>query len=420
VARGKITTLVDDAVSRLNQIVQGVDLSRRGNMNEKKLLAFDGVLLRLELLGRIADLGAALDNTGRKGGNAPIDALLAAVGRGVPTPGLPPRADRLEDSVALHAARTVGVYFMWKVRAMQRQLAASGVAAPSSAVRELSGRKQRFVAALTRALGARPAAEELRLALAGALVDHYVAFASLVHVKPPPLARPEGSSAADADEAARRAREHLVLVAEVPRDTQTLLLGVLSAAERALARRTKKALAEAEEDGGDHTDDEPEEDEPEDDADAAADEDASSESKLAASLVAEQRLCELAGKLVLGVWADVLDGRKEGRRSGGVGAVRRRLGRNRTRLGANFKAVVDALQRGAPHGVKATPAPSGGPKMTSAVPAGKKTAAKRKAPVEDDEESEQGEEDASEGGEEPEESPEREAPDMDLDSILGD
>ena len=300
-------------------------------------------------------------------------------------------------------------------------LAATGVAAPAAAVRELAARKERFTAALTRILGSRPAAEELRLVLAGALVDHYVAFASLVHVKPPPLARPEGSSAGEADEAVRRAREHLVLVAEVPRDTQAQLLGVLSAAERALARRTKRALAGAEEDGGDRTDDEPEEDEPEDDADAAAAEESSSENRLAAALVAEQRLCELAGKLVLGVWADVLDGRKEGKRSGSVGAVRRRLGRNRTRLGANFKAVVDALQRGAPHGVKAAAAPA--PKMTSAVAAGvgKKAPAKRKAPAEDDEdESEHGEEDASEGGGEREESVEREAPDMDLDSILGD
>jgi cohesin complex subunit SA-1/2 len=415
VAQGKIASLLEDAVTRLNQIVHGVDLGRRGNMNEKKLTAFDGVVLRLELLGRIADLGDALDTAGRKkSGTAPIDSLLAAVGRSVPAPDMPPRANRLEDSVALHAARAVGVYFMWKVRAMQRQLAATGIAAPAAAVRELAARKQRFVGALTRALGARPAAEELRLVLAGALVDHYVAFASLVHVKPaPPPQQAEGAEAAD--EAARRGREHLVLVAEVPRDTQTLLLGVLSAAERALARRTKRALADADEDGGDHTDDEPEEDEPEDSDDGAAAADQSPETRLAATLVAEQRLCELAGKLVLGVWADVLDGRKEGRRVGGAGAVRRRLGRNRTRLGANFKAIVDALQRGAPHGVKTATAAA--PKTAAGT--GKKAPARRRAAVEDEDESEQGDEDADEGAEELEEA-EREALDMDLDSILGD
>jgi cohesin complex subunit SA-1/2 len=418
IARSKITSLVDDAVVRLNQLAQGVDLTSRGNMVEKKLIAFDGVVLRLELLGRIADLGQALESAagqGRKKGGAtaaPIDALIATVSRGIPVSDMPPRADRLEDSVALHSARAVGVYFVWKVRTMQKQLAATGVAAPAPAVRELAARKQRFTQAVTRILGSRRAAEELRLVLAGALVDHYVAFASLVHVKPPP--QPEGSSAGEADEAARRGREHLVLVAEVPRDAQALLLGALSAAERTLARRTNRTLGGAE-DEADNTDDEPE-DEPEDDYQGGRDvaDQQSGEGRLAAALVAEQRLCELAGKLVLGVWADVLDGRKEGRRAGGAGAVRRRLGRNRTRLGANFKAVVDALQRGAPHGVRAPAAKA----TAAAAMAAKKAPAKRKAPVEEEEESEREADEAEE--EEREDSAEREALDMDLDSILGD
>jgi cohesin complex subunit SA-1/2 len=409
IAHSKIASLVEDAVLRLNHLSQGVELARRGNLDEEQLVALDGVILRLEMIGRIEDIGDAFESTRgqlRRKSNtigAPIDVLLSIVSRGVPVSGLDPGVESLEDSVTLHAVRAIGFYFMWKIRAFQKQLKATGMA-PTSSLQALAGRKKRFVTAITDILVARSAAEEFRLVLAGALVDHYITFASLVHVK---LSR---SVSRDTDEP--KDRDYLGLVSEVPKETQMVLLNVLSAAEKAFARRTKRTLSDPEEDEP-ATDDEPEDDEEEAEGeglDAAT----SAESRLAVVLVAEQRLCELAGKLVLGIWADVLDGRREGK----DGAVRKRLNRNRGRLGANFKAVVDALERGAPHGVKsvAKPVPSRQPVQKSV------------APVEDreseDENVEDGEEDNAEaGGEEhADESPEREDMDVDkeLDSILGD
>ena len=67
-------------------------------------------------------------------------------------------------------------------------------------------------------------------------------------------------------------------------------------------------------------------------------------------LVAEQRLCELGGKLVMGILAGVVDGADVARLphedDDAPGAMRKRLERNKARLGQNFKQVVEFLDVG--------------------------------------------------------------------------
>ena len=132
--------------------------------------------------------------------------------------------------------------------------------------------------------------------------------------------------------------------------------------------------------------------------------------KLAADLVADQRLCDLASGLVLGIWAAILDGKTE---TGGNNMVRKRLRRNRAKLGHNYKSCIEALDKGGPLAAKG----------------GKKPAPKRihvdrgKITVESDEEGEEqadgGEDEAAE--EEPrEDSPENVEEERPVDNLLGD
>merc|ERR1711964_431872 len=87
----------------------------------------------------------------------------------------------------------------------------------------------------------------------------------------------------------------------------------------------KKKLAEPSDD------EEPEEldEEPEDDADSE---------RQAETLSAEKELCELTGKLVLAILAQVIDASGPHK-----GKLRSRLQRNRQRLGPNFKDVIAYL-----------------------------------------------------------------------------
>jgi cohesin complex subunit SA-1/2 len=352
VAQNHLHALAEDSSRKLSILAKGQDLSVRGDLDDDTLDILEGAAIRLEMLGRIEDICDLLEtppSEPRKRVStlpAPVDILLMILNRGLVDDSSDPGGR--EDEIVLHAARALGFYFMWKVRALQNQIRTSGRVSPTT-ITSLSSRKEDFIATVTSVLQQRSGADDLRVFLAGALIDLHVGFASLVRVKPPTKRATEDAAAPPED------RRYLALVTEIPKVTQTAFLQILSACERAFAKRTKRSLErnpeeqKPQDDNAEPaTDDEPEED---DDQDDDQDDDmdlddpnASADSKLAATLFSEQRLCEFAGKLVLGIWADVVDGKSE---VGSSKMVRRRLKRNRTRLGPNFKGIVDALEKGA-------------------------------------------------------------------------
>jgi cohesin complex subunit SA-1/2 len=367
IAAGKVTSLAEDAIDKISILAKGRDLSKRGNLNDTMLAVLDGTVLRLEKLGRIEDICDLLETKTPfpKKKNAapqpaPVDALLTLLDRGIPTEDdADPVISAQEDSVTLHTTRALGFYFLWKVLALRKQVVTTPVL-PLSTLETLAERKERFIDAITKILRIRTGAEEIRLVLTGALIDLHVAFASLLNVKPAKRRQTAASASAEPGDLDSGEPSYEALATEVPKKTQTLLLHILSAAEKSFAKRSKYSLKIPAEDQDEAaapaTDEEPEADS---DAELADDEDIDSEAgpgtsadpevRLAARLGAEQRLCEFAGKLVLGIWAGVIDGKAEG--GGGSDksrAVSKRLKRNRARLGANFKAVVDALERGGP------------------------------------------------------------------------
>jgi cohesin complex subunit SA-1/2 len=276
---------------------------------------------------------------------------------------------------------------MWKVRAVGKLVSSAGLIPPST-LQALQKRKEKFAQVITDILSSRTSAEEIRLVLAPVLIDLFVAFAGLVHIKPAkrPTRKSNTNSEQDGEEEdSSKSRAHLVLVSEIPKATQALLLQILSSAEKAYAKRTKRTLEDADETEEPGIDDEPEDSDDDDEPMEDVDDDAGKEAKLAADLVAEQRLCDFASGLVLGIWAAVLDGKQEG----GKDMVRKRLRRNRAKLGPNFKACIEALDRGGPlAGGKAA-----AKKATAATK--KKAAVSKAIIVESDEEED---EDQADGG----------------------
>jgi cohesin complex subunit SA-1/2 len=338
-AQAQITGLIEDSIDKLVAVAKVRKLNARGNLDEDRLEILLGAVLRLEMLGSIEDITTLLETVPlepRKKTSslaAPVDMLLSVLGRGVVEEDSQDTSFAIvEDNLVIRAAKALSFYFLWKIQTITKLVTSSG-AVPSTIIQHVQKRKAHFIEALSDTLSSRSGAEEIRLSLAVTLIDLHVAFAGLVHLKP----------AKRGDEDTAPARPWLTLVAEIPKDMQLLLLQILSSAEKSFAKRTKRQLEEADQEEEPGIEDEPEDDESEDEEMPDADDENAKAAKLAGDLVAEQRLCDLASSLVLGLWAAVLDGRKE---MAGKEVVRKRLRRNKAKLGHNFKACIDKLEKG--------------------------------------------------------------------------
>jgi cohesin complex subunit SA-1/2 len=144
--------------------------------------------------------------------------------------------------------------------------------------------------------------------------------------------------------------EYVVLQAqdlsqEIVPSTQATISRFHDLAERTLAKKLKKDINSAVDDDAPlesaqdikdlPSDDEEDEDEQDDDE---VDEAAATE-RLRATILAEQRLCELTGKIVLAIIGRVLDTSGSQR-----GKFKQKLLKNKSRLGNNYKEVVAFLE----------------------------------------------------------------------------
>jgi cohesin complex subunit SA-1/2 len=232
---------------------------------------------------------------------------------------------------------------MWKVQNFRVIISSKGTV-PNNQVLPLADYRDRFLDSLTIVLRSRAGADDMRLSLANAYLDAFVTFSTLVHAKP---ARSAASQTQKRTQNGDDGNSYLTLSQEVPRKVQGLLLQILAAAEKAFAKRSKHKLEE--EDVGEEPIDPDAEPHSDSDDEDAAMADADKEQKLALTLLAEQKLCAFAGRIVLGLWAGVLDGKTEGAKDeDDTPLVEMRLKRNHKRLGPNFKAVIDQFEANRP------------------------------------------------------------------------
>lgn len=408
VTDGKVQALWQDTTNALYALVRGKDITQRGNLNPNILTGLSNTVLRLSNLAGISDCvevyeaaptpasaGRSKKAKSQKAADEPeppaVDVLIEILHRGIPTKDVPPETDVLEDALVSNATKAVLFYFLWKIKAWQGLISSNGTIAYSD-VEAMAAREDSFIGRLTQIMKKRKGADEVRLTAAGALLDLHCAFVTLRQ------ARRNKNQATQADD------DWTALVMEVDVDTQVILRDVLAAAERGFAKKSKHKL----EDGVDEEDEPLSDDEdPQSDEDGADDEEdgARTEEKMQSVLLAEQRLCELASKLVMGILAGVVDGKDVPRFAheddDAPGPMRKRLERNKAKLGQNFKQVVEFLNEEKKQGAKASRAAKAAKakakgKVEQAKKAKKAQAAKSKEIVEmeDDEDEEMEDEDA--------------------------
>lgn len=330
----KLSLLWENAINALHNFEQSCELSVRGNMTEAPLRELSTVLMKLSKLASVSDCVDAMEAKPKStdSGSSTIQLLSLIVHRGKYEP-QDDEIDELEDEVVTFAIKASQFYFMWKTRALARLLV-SGTSLSDADLDELSLLRQSYRRHLIETFSSRAAIDELRLFSTGSLCDLHLTFAT--------LRSPIENFIPASDAAADRAEKLKVLLQDIEPGLVHELMSIFDSAERQYAKKIKKdkTLNEPAEDE-DPLDDEDlddDEDGEDDDDDDDEDNEDSPESRHAAELKAERAFCELTAKYVLTITAHLIDNR------GSMATkLRRRLLRNETKLGHNFKEVVAYL-----------------------------------------------------------------------------
>ncbi|KAI1439823.1 STAG-domain-containing protein [Annulohypoxylon stygium] len=313
----KLAALWDNSLNSLHGIDKICELSARLNLDRVTLGELSQILMKISKLVTISDCVDVLETPGtsQDSDRPAIKILTGIVHRGLLTE---PNEDLddPEDEIVAFAIKASQFYFMWKVRRL-RSMIENEEDISDGEVDQLVLLRREFVTNLIQTFSSRGFNDDLRLFAAGMACDLCGLFVFLRQ--------------ATQDPKLSKYRKLLPLLEEMPQALITQeIIPIFDAAERAYAKRANKQLNEPVEDE-DPLDDElaPEDDE---------DEELTAQERHAAELKSEKILCELTSKLVLAILAKTID------HSGpDAGKLRKRLNRNKTKLGNNYKEIVAYL-----------------------------------------------------------------------------
>ncbi|OAA45466.1 STAG-like protein [Metarhizium rileyi] len=322
----KLSLLWENAINSLRNFDKSCELSVRGNLPEEPLRNLTTVLMKISKLASISDCVDALEAQPKSNDyttSPAIDILSNIVHRGKYEP-QEDEIDDLEDELVTFAIKASQFYFMWKTRSIVKLLTA-GIGMSDAALDTLSMLRQSYRRHLIETFSSRAAIDQLRLFSTGSLCDLHLTFATLR----PAIKNFHPSSTA----AAGRGDKLKVLLQDIEPGLIPELISIFDGAERQYAKKSKKdkTLNDPAEDEDPMADDEELDEDDED-------EDLSKEERYAAELKAERAFCELTAKYVLALSAGLIDDR-----GSQAAKLRRRILRNETKLGNNFKEILAHL-----------------------------------------------------------------------------
>lgn len=325
ITEGKVQSLWDDTINTLQSLVADNDISTRGKMGGAMLTGLMNTTRRISSLAGISDCVEIMEQVphatrrrskGTKSSMTPLNILLAISSRGALNEDLEldESIEDLEEELVVAALKSLLIYFMWKFSSFQKMIS-EGKEIPDIEVDNVEDNRNAFARRLTSIIRTRVGLDNLRTAAAGTLLDLHVLFATL-------------KQTTSSTSRTQAASDHVYsLVKHIEPEVQELLTSVFVSLEKSYAKKSHKQLEIAD-------DDEPEEPEDSDEDDAEEE----IEEKLNKTLLAEQKLCEVTGKLVLAILARVID--SEGPLKG---KLKERMSREKARLGQNFKEVLAHL-----------------------------------------------------------------------------
>ena len=320
VAEGKMQELWDETTGALRQLA---------NANVPSLTALSSTVQRISSLAGISNCVDMFDaepgSTSKEKANTTskvVDILLELI-----------RAcgsDEDQDAkpLVLNAMKAMLFYYMWTVSSFRTKVEAGE---PIEDIPDYTS----FATILSELIEVRPKLDELRLVAIETLLDLYTLFATFKNLKTPPSGR-------KADNAQSNAIAEVSQ--EVPANVQESITASFVALEKQFARKSKKTLEpSAEDDPPENLESEPEDSSDEDDEEDQDERVRQARYRKQELLLQENRLCEFTGKVVFAIIGRVLDA--SGPRKG---YLRKRLFRNKSKLGINFKEVLAYLDEPKP------------------------------------------------------------------------
>ncbi|KAI6782918.1 Cohesin subunit-like protein [Emericellopsis cladophorae] len=367
----RLDNLWDTCVASLRSINAKCELSKRGNLDADSLQSLSTVIMKISRLAGIASCVDVLDaqTDAEDPDTSVLNILLETINRGKYDPQDNEEIDDLEDEVVSYALKACGFYFMWRVQQLVKLLG-DGNYPSMSDVNLLSSLRQKYRRHTIVTFSSRAAVDELRIFATGCLCELHVFFSSLREH----ISKRRSTAASDAQ---RDVLDQLELLApEIEPTLVPEIFSIFEGAEKAFAKRSKRVHLNAPAEDEEPINDEEEEDDDDDEDEAGLSEHA----RLARQLQAEKALCRLTAFLVVCINLKLLDS------SGAYkGRLRKRLLRNRNKLGKNFSDVVAHLDK-----KNALPrAAQSAKKSTTTAQESEQQPAREPEPIDDDDEDEE-------------------------------
>ncbi|EME48128.1 hypothetical protein DOTSEDRAFT_147348 [Dothistroma septosporum NZE10] len=379
----KVNSLWEDVVSNLAELLTVENVMVRGTSSHEELQALSNNLLRIVRLATVSNCIQALEDASVSGTfkaidktyNGAIDFIIDLILRATPSSSSTDvDADdaALEDLVATRAAEAALWYFRWNISSVMTALKAGNAAnTDMTALEPLAERHTAYSDNLATVMNSRRATDPVCHAMTICMLELYTNSAVLRTATVSP-------NVSDT---------YTVLILDMDADHEKAIMKVFVTAEKEFAKLTGKKLEEpvsevVDDDAdidADPVDDKPlsdDEDEDETQPQTQASQQKRDE-KLIKPIIAEQRLCVLSAKLVHAITAGVIN----------ATATRKRIERNRTKLGPNFKEVLAYLENNSliKKQTKAKPKPKAKPAVTNGTSKTTKASPKSNAIVADDE-----------------------------------
>ncbi|KAJ6113582.1 hypothetical protein N7523_006899 [Penicillium sp. IBT 18751x] len=329
---GKIQELWEEVVESLGTLSRKKEVQVGGYIPDSTLTDLSNTVMRISNLAGITDCTAILEavptsrsKSKKDHTEAPFNILIHLANRGVRE--MDDEEDTATESeLVTNSIRALLFYFMWKVQVLTAALNDGKAAFNTSYFETLTKSRDTFMSTLLSIMEKRPGLDDLRFIATTTFLDLQTLFGTLRNV---------GQGLGNDEDVVFQTQS---LVHEASAKAQALVTKIHGIAERNFAKKSHRDLEPADNDAP------ASEDEPEDEAEASDSEDeAVINERLRSSIMAEQRLCELTGKLVLAIIGRVVDASGPKR-----GSLKKRLLRNKTSLGQNYREVLSYLEERKP------------------------------------------------------------------------
>jgi cohesin complex subunit SA-1/2 len=330
---GKVQELWDDMIDTLGALSRKKEVQAAAYISDPTITELANTVTRIFNLSTITDCTTILETVPKAHSKskkdtleAPFNTLIHLTKRGIRKPDEDEDIAKAESEVVVNSIRTLLFYFMWKVQALTATLKEGKASFTTSYFESLTKSREIFASALLAIMQKRAGLDDLRFTAVTTYLDLHTLFGTLRNI---------GQGVGNDEEVLFQAQS---LVHEVPSEGESIVAKIQSSAERIFAKKSNRDLEPAEDDAP------ASEDEPEDDDEASdSDDDAIANERLRSSMIAEQRLCELTGKLVLAIIGRVIDASGSKR-----GSLKKRLLHNKNGLGQNYREVLSYLEERKP------------------------------------------------------------------------